>query len=149
MYWLYLPTYLPIYLSLCIPSKHPTVKHPPNQQKPTGIIRRTPNHILQEKQKSERDNWGYAYWKWQKFKNSIFPLEHKGYHSVHPPFCWRGRGVWTSYQIFKKEGFDRTSTVRGGCWKRGGNFFQGELQLLQKKKKKKNLKYSMAKKVYN
>ena len=34
-------------------------------------------------------------------------------------------GGWTSYQIFKKGGFDRTSTLRGGCWKRRGNFFQG------------------------
>ena len=50
------------------------------------------------------------------------------YHSVHsptpsllppPPFCWGG---WTSYQIFKRGGLDRTSNLRG-CWcKRGGNW---------------------------
>ena len=26
---------------------------------------------------------------------------------------------------FSKKGLDRISIFRGGCWKRGGNFFQG------------------------
>ena len=39
-----------------------------------------------------------------------------------PPFLQEG-GL--SLQIFKKGGLDSTSTFRGGCWERGGNFFQG------------------------
>ena len=37
---------------------------------------------------------------------------------------------------FQKGALDRTLTSRGGCWKRGGNFFQGGLQFLQKNKLK-------------
>ena len=37
-----------------------------------------------------------------------------------------GGGFDPSNQIFKKgAGFDMTSTFRGGCWERGGDFFQG------------------------
>ena len=41
------------------------------------------------------------------FKNPWEP------HSVHPPPL-SAVGSWTSYQIFKKRRFDRTSTLRGG-----------------------------------
>ena len=53
-------------------------------------------------------------------------------HSVHhPPFCrgWGGLNLLN----FQKGGYGRASTLRGGCWKRRGNFFQGVLQFLQKK----------------
>ena len=49
-------------------------------------------------------------------------------HRVHPTlFAARGGGgVLTSYQIFKNEGIDRTSTLRGGLLeKRRVNFFMG------------------------
>ena len=40
-------------------------------------------------------------------------------HSVHPFL----RGV-ESYQIFKKGGLTGSQYLDGGCWKRGGDFFQ-------------------------
>ena len=49
-------------------------------------------------------------------------------HSVHPPlFCW-GRG-WTSYQLFKKGGLDRTSVFRGGWHFSGGCNFSTKNKL--------------------
>ena len=44
-----------------------------------------------------------------------------------PPLSAGGGGSWASNQIFKKGGLmlDRSSTFRGGCWKREGDFFQG------------------------
>ena len=44
----------------------------------------------------------------------------------------------------KRGGLDRTSTFRGGCWDRGGDFFTG----VQLSHNKLNLKYLMTKKVY-
>ena len=55
------------------------------------------------------------------------------WHSVHPRFCWGGLNLSPNFQ---KGGLDRTSTLRGGCWKRGGvTFFRGGLQFLHKKLK--------------
>ena len=56
-------------------------------------------------------------------------------HSVHPPppFCW---GVEAPAKFSKRGGLDRISILRGGCWERGGDFFQGELQFLHKNKLK-------------
>ena len=57
-------------------------------------------------------------------------------HSVHPPSFCRGGGL-SPNQIFKKGGLDKTSTFRGGCWERGGDFFRGErLQFSHKNKLK-------------
>ena len=58
--------------------------------------------------------------------------------------------LWTSSQIFKKWGLDRTSTFRGGLvGKREVTFFREVLQFSQytHKQKSKNLKYLMTKKV--
>ena len=40
-------------------------------------------------------------------------------------------GGWASYQIFKKR--EGLTTFRGGCWERGGDFFQEGLQFSHKK----------------
>ena len=49
-----------------------------------------------------------------------------------PPFL----KIWLSLQPnFQKGGLDRTSTFRGGCWERGGDFFQGGVQLSHNKLK--------------
>ena len=62
------------------------------------------------------------------------------HHSVHPlPFLLEGGWGCTSNQIFKKGELDRTSTFRGGCWERWGDFFGGGLQFSQKKKKNSNI----------
>ena len=58
-----------------------------------------------------------------------------GGHSGHPPLSAGGGGL-ASNQIFKKGGLDRTSTFRGGCWERGGDFFQEGLQFSDKNKVK-------------
>ena len=54
-----------------------------------------------------------------------------------PPFLLgveEGGGGWASYQIFEKgEGLDRISILRGGCWEKRGDFFQGVLQFFHKK----------------
>ena len=47
-----------------------------------------------------------------------------------PAFLLEGLNLLPNFQ---KGWFDRTSTLRGGCWKRRGNFFQG-VAILQKKK---------------
>ena len=48
--------------------------------------------------------------------------------------CGGGGGGWASYQIFEKgEGLDRISILRGGCWEKRGDFFQGVLQFFHKK----------------
>ena len=64
-------------------------------------------------------------------------------HGVHHPFS--AGGNWTSKQIFKKGGLDKTSTFRVGLL---GPFFGGAggggVAIFTKK----NLKYLMAKKVY-
>ena len=40
----------------------------------------------------------------------------------------------TSYQIFKKGGLTGPQFLQGGCWERGGDFFQrGEMQFVEKK----------------
>ena len=45
----------------------------------------------------------------------------------------------TSYQIFKKGGLTGPQFLQGGCWERGGDFFQrGEVQFVEKKKKLKS-----------
>ena len=66
----------------------------------------------------------------------IFMHDSDATHSVHPPpplFFWRGGGrSWTSYQISKKGGLGRTSTLRGGYCKIRGNFLWG-VAILQKK----------------
>ena len=48
-------------------------------------------------------------------------------HPPPTPISTRGWGVaLASNQIFKRgAGLDRISIFRGGCWKRGGNFFRG------------------------
>ena len=55
-------------------------------------------------------------------------------HSVHPPLSvggggdgWRGGGGGgeTPIKSSKTERLDRTSTFRGGCLERRGEFFQG------------------------
>ena len=43
-------------------------------------------------------------------------------HSVHPSFCRDGLSLQPNFQ---KGGHDKTSTFRGGCWERWGDFFQG------------------------
>ena len=51
-----------------------------------------------------------------------------------PPFCWGNGGCGASYQIFINEGGLKGSQfVDGGCWEKGVDFFQGGLQILQKK----------------
>ena len=40
------------------------------------------------------------------------------------PSFLQGGGVELHTKL-KKGGLDRTSTFRGGCWERGGDFFQG------------------------
>ena len=44
------------------------------------------------------------------------------YTTPHPPFLLES---WTSYQIFKKVGLDRTSTVREGLVRKRGWLFSG------------------------
>ena len=54
------------------------------------------------------------------------------YFSVHPPAplsAGGGGGGWTSNQIFKKGHLERTSTFRGGCWKRVGWLFSGRVAI--------------------
>ena len=80
-------------------------------------------------------------------------------HSVHPlPFC-RGEGrVEPPTKFSKRRGLDTTSTPAGGCWKRGGDFFQvcgcvcvgggGGGCNFHIKNKFKNMKYIITKKVY-
>ena len=41
------------------------------------------------------------------------------------PFLLGEGGGWTSNQILKKGGLDKTSTFGGSCWERGGDFFRG------------------------
>ena len=52
------------------------------------------------------------------------------------PFCWE-RG-WIYNQIFKKreEGLTGPQLLEGGCWERGGDFFQGGVQISHKNKLK-------------
>ena len=40
------------------------------------------------------------------------------------PLSAGGRGVEPPIKFLKRAGLDRTSTFRGGCWERGGDFFQ-------------------------
>ena len=49
-----------------------------------------------------------------------------GTHSVHPPFL-RGGGGGLSLQpnIQKGRGLTGPQVLEGGCWERGGEFFQG------------------------
>ena len=54
------------------------------------------------------------------------PLPSLSAGRVEPPTKFSKRGG----------GLGRTSTLRRGCWKRGGKFFQGGLQFLQKNKLK-------------
>ena len=42
-----------------------------------------------------------------------------------PPFLQGGRAVESLTRFSKRGGLDRTSPFRGGCWERGGDFFQG------------------------
>ena len=69
----------------------------------------------------------------------LCPNFKEGYSIVctWPPFCWQGGGGWTSNQIFKKGGGDRTSTFRVELLGRMGWLFfrRGEwgLKLLHKK----------------
>ena len=61
-------------------------------------------------------------------------------HCVHPPpplfCCGRRRGLNLLPHFTKGQGLDSTSTLRGGCWKRGGNLFQGGLPFYKKNKRK-------------
>ena len=45
-------------------------------------------------------------------------------HSVHSPLSAGGGRAPTKFSKRGGEGLDRTSTFRGGCKERGGNFFQ-------------------------
>ena len=66
-------------------------------------------------------------------------------HSVQPlPFLLRG-GVEPSTKFSKRGGLTVPQLLEGGCWKRGGDFFQEGCTF---HKKKKNLKFLMTKKVY-
>ena len=57
-------------------------------------------------------------------------------HSVHPPSFCRGGGL-SPQPNFQKGGLEKTSTFRGCCWERGGDFFPGEgLQFSHKNKLK-------------
>ena len=47
------------------------------------------------------------------------------------------------YGQSEKGGLNKTSSLRGGCWKRGSSFFQGAAILQKKKKKKNELKSKM------
>ena len=54
-------------------------------------------------------------------------------HNVRfPPLSWGvgGGGGGVKPPNFQKggRGLDKTSTFRGDCWERGGDFFQGGLQ---------------------
>ena len=42
-------------------------------------------------------------------------------HSVHPLSV---EGSKVSYQFFKKGGLTGSQFLEGGCWKRGGGFFE-------------------------
>ena len=67
------------------------------------------------------------------------------FHSVHPPLSAGGGGVEPPIKSSKTERLGRTSTCRGGCWEKGGEFFQRRrLQFLHKKY---NLKYLITKRV--
>ena len=56
-------------------------------------------------------------------------------HGVHsPPPFRRGKGL-SLQPNFRKGGLGRTSTFRGGCWERAGDFFLGEVQLSHEKSK--------------
>ena len=46
-----------------------------------------------------------------------------------------GKGVEPPTKFTKAWGLDRISIFRGGCWERGGDFFQGRVQLLHNKSK--------------
>ena len=58
---------------------------------------------------------------------------------VCTPSPLSARQVKPPTKFSKKKGgggqrLDKTSTLRGGCWKRGGNFFSGKrVAILQKK----------------
>ena len=53
--------------------------------------------------------------------------------TVHPPLCaWGGGEPLTKFS--KREELYRISIFRGGCWERGGDVFQGGLQLFIKNK---------------
>ena len=49
-----------------------------------------------------------------------------------PPCLVSARGELKLLPIFPKMGLDRMSTLRGSCWKGGGNFFQGVTILTKK-----------------
>ena len=49
--------------------------------------------------------------------------QNKHIHSVHPlSFCW---GVEPPTKFSKRGGFTESQLLEGGCWERGGDFFQG------------------------
>ena len=43
-----------------------------------------------------------------------------------PPLSARRGGVEHPTKFQKEGGLDKTSLLEGGCWERGGDFFQGE-----------------------
>ena len=56
---------------------------------------------------------------------ALFPVLPIWFHSMHPPPLFFAGESWTSNQIFKKGGFDRTAILRGGLLgKRGVTFFR-------------------------
>ena len=73
-------------------------------------------------------------------------------YSVPPyPFMLKGGGVMVEppTKFSKRSGLTGPQLLEGGCWEIGGDFFRGEGGCkFHKKKKKKNLKYLMTKKVY-
>ena len=46
-------------------------------------------------------------------------------HIVHPPLFAGGEGVKPPIKSSKSGRPGKTSTFRGGCWERGGEFVQG------------------------
>ena len=58
-----------------------------------------------------------------------------------------GRGLNLQPNFQKSGGLDRTSTFRGGCWERGGDFDQGVVAIFTQKKLKSEI-FNYKKKVY-
>ena len=59
--------------------------------------------------------------------------------SVHPPFSIAGEeGVEPLTKFSKKGGLTGPQLYEEGCWKRGGNFFQGGYNVSKKKNKLKS-----------
>ena len=71
----------------------------------------------------------YLKWIWKKLEWNIYATKEttsgKTHHSVPPnPPLYAGEVKPPTKFLKRGGGLDRASTLRGGCWKRGGNFFE-------------------------